>query len=338
MAHPARSKVILAFAAIYVIWGSTYLAIKFAIQTIPPFFMASARFLVAGSLLYAFLRLRGEPPPRREHWPAATVVGGLLLVAGNGSLVWSEQRVPSGLAALLLATIPIWMVLTDSLRKPRTRLGPRVIAGLTMGIAGLALLVGPAKLWGSSRIDPVGAGMLMFAAFAWSMGSLYSRQAKLPTSPFLAAAMEMLAGAAMLAIVGTLSGEGREFHWSAVSAPSVLGVLYLVVFGSLAGFTAYMWLLRVVSPARVATYAYVNPAVAVFIGWAFASEPLSARELLATASIVGAVVLIISHRPAPVAVAPETEGLPTPEEERIMGIAGDDDTTAESAAGGRTAS
>jgi drug/metabolite transporter (DMT)-like permease len=322
--HPARSKVILAFAAIYLIWGSTYLAIKFAIETIPPFFMASARFLVAGSLLYAFMRLRGESPPRGAHWSAAAVVGGLLLVGGNGSLVWAEQRVPSGLSALLLATIPIWMVLMDSLRKQGTKLSGRVIAGLAMGLAGLGLLVGPAELWGSSRIDPVGAAMLLFAAFSWSMGSVYSRHARLPLSPFLAAAMEMLTGGALLAITGTLTGEARQLHFSVVSTRSLLGLLYLVLFGSFLGFTAYIWLLKFVSPARVATYAYVNPLVAVLIGWALAGEPLSARTLLATASIVGAVAVIISHRPAPVAVAPDTEGLPTPEEKQNLGIVEDD--------------
>ncbi len=313
--RPGRARVILAFAAVYLIWGSTYLAIKVAIETLPPFFMASIRFLTAGTLLYAWTTLRGAPRPARGHWVAAFIVGALLLVGGNGALVWSEERVPSGLAALLLATIPIWMVLLDSFRKGGTKLGGRVLGGLAVGIAGLGLLVGPAELWGSSRVDPLGAAVLMFGSLSWSVGSLYSRHAKLPPSPFLAAAMEMLAGGVLLIVVGLLSGEGGHLHWAVVSMRSLSGLIYLVIFGSLLGFTAYIWLLGVASTARVSTYAYVNPVVAVFIGWAFAGEPLSARELLATVAIVAAVALIITHRPQPVAVAPDTEGLPTSEEE-----------------------
>ncbi len=320
-ARAPRTKVVLAFAAVYLIWGSTYLAIKVAIETLPPFFMASFRFLIAGALLYALATLRGAERPARRHWAAASIVGALLLVGGNGALVWSEERVPSGLAALLLATIPIWMVLLDSFRKGGTKLGARVIGGLAVGAAGLGLLVGPSELWGSSRVDPLGAGVLMFGSLSWSVGSLYSRHAKLPPSPFLAAAMEMLAGGVLLIVVGLLSGERSQLHWAAVSTRSVLGLLYLVFFGSLLGFTAYIWLLGVASTARVSTYAYVNPVVAVFIGWAFAGEALSVRELLATAAIVGAVALIISHRPEPVAVAPDTEGLPTTEEAEEMRLA-----------------
>lgn len=320
--QPPVAKVVLAFAAIYFIWGSTYLAIKFAIETIPPFFMAGTRFLVAGSVLYAFARGRGVPRPHRKNWLAAASVGGLLLLGGNGSLVWSEQRVASGLAAILLATIPIWMVLLDSLRKDGARLTGRVVGGLGIGLAGLGILVGPAKLWGSSRVDLLGAGVLMFGALSWSVGSLYSRGAKLPGSPFLASAMEMLAGGAMLIVLGFLAGEGKQLHWQAIALRSTAGLCYLIVFGSLLGFTAYIWLLGVVSTARVATYAYVNPIVAVFIGWGFGGELLSARELLATGTIVAAVALILSHRPRPGAVAPDTEGLPTIDEEQMMGIGG----------------
>ncbi len=320
--QPPVAKVVLAFAAIYFIWGSTYLAIKFAIETIPPFFMAGTRFLVAGSVLYAFARGRGVPRPRRKNWLAAASVGGLLLLGGNGSLVWSEQRVASGLAAILLATIPIWMVLLDSLRKDGARLTGRVVGGLGIGLAGLGILVGPAKLWGSSRVDLLGAGVLMFGALSWSVGSLYSRGAKLPASPFLASAMEMLAGGAMLIVLGFLAGEGKQLHWQAIALRSTAGLCYLIGFGSLLGFTAYIWLLSVVSTARVSTYAYVNPIVAVFIGWGFGGESLSARELLATGTIVAAVALILSHRPRPGAVAPDTEGLPTIDEEQMMGIGG----------------
>jgi drug/metabolite transporter (DMT)-like permease len=317
--RPGRVKVVFAFGLIYIVWGSTYLGIRVAIQTIPPFLMAGSRFLLAGSILYAFMRARGAPPPLRRHWLAATPVGALLLVGGNGSLVWGEQRVASGLAAIILATIPLWMVLLDSLRKRAPRLTVRVVAGLVIGLAGAGILVGPAKLWGSSRVDLLGTTVLMFSAFSWAVGSLYSQHADLPRSPFLAAAMEMLTGGALLIVLG-LVVEGRELHWRAVSLASVSGLLYLVVFGSLVSFTAYIWLLQVVPTWQVATYGYVNPIVAVFLGWAFAGESVSARELLATAIIVTAVALILFHRPQPVAVAPDADGLPTIDEERAMGI------------------
>ncbi len=317
--RPSRAKIVLAFAAIYTIWGSTYLAIKIAVQTIPPFLMAGARFLIAGSILYAYMRSRGTAPPLRKHWLAAAGVGALLLVGGNGSLVWAEQRVPSGLAATLLAMIPLWMVLLDSLRKRGPKLTVRVAAGLVIGLTGVGILVGPARLWGSSRVDILGTAVLMLSAFCWAVGSLHSRGAELPPSPFLAAAMEMLTGGAMLTVLGLLV-ESSQLHWHAISWRSTAGLFYLVAAGSLLGFTAYIWLLRVVSTSRVATYGYVNPIVAVFLGWALGGESVSKRELLAAAIIIAAVVLILSHRPQPVAVAPDSDGLPTIGEERAMGI------------------
>jgi len=315
---------VLAFAAIYTLWGSTYLAIRFAIETIPPFFMAAARFLVAGFLLYALMRWRGVQAPRRLHWRAAGIVGALLLAGGNGALVWSEQRVASGLAALLLATIPIWMVVLDTLRPRGPRLDAQVIAGLALGLAGLGLLMGPGKLLGGERVNPLGAAVLMLGAISWSVGSLYSRHAHLPAAPLLAAAMEMIAGGALLVVVGLFAGEAGRLHLSSISMRSALGLVYLICFGSLLGFTAYIWLLGVCPPARVSTYAYVNPLVAVFLGWLVAGEPLSARTLMAAAVIVGSVALIITHRPRPVAVAPDTEGLPTQEEEEAMGVVDND--------------
>jgi drug/metabolite transporter (DMT)-like permease len=315
----SRAKIVLAFGVIYIIWGSTYLAIRFAVQTIPPFWMAGARFLLAGSILYALMRWRGTPPPLRRQWFSAAGVGTLLLVCGNGSLSWAEQRVSSALAAILLAMIPLWMVLLDSLRKSGPRLKARVASGLVIGLVGVGILVGPARLWGSSRVDILGTAALMFSAFCWSVGSLYSRGANLPPSPFLAAAMEMLTGGAMLIVLGFLI-EGGQPHWRVISLRSTAGLIYLVAFGSLLGFTAYIWLLSVVSTSRVATYAYVNPVVAVFLGWALGGESISARELLATAIIIAAVVLILSHRPQPAPVAPDTEGLPTLDEQRGMGI------------------
>ncbi|MDR3674957.1 MAG: EamA family transporter [Acidobacteriota bacterium] len=315
----SRVMIVLAFGTIYIVWGGTYLAIKFAVQTIPPFGMAGARFVLAGALLYAFLRLRGTAPPLRKHWLSASAVGAVLLVGGNSSLVWAEQRVPSGLAATILAMIPLWMVLLDGLRKGGPKLTVRVACGLVIGLAGVGLLVGPARLWGSSRVDVLGAAVLMFSAFCWAVGSLCSRGANLPSSPFLAAAMEMLAGGTILIVIGVLF-EGHQLHWRAISFRSMTGLFYLVVFGSLVSFTAYIWLLSVVSTSRVATYAYVNPAVAVFLGWAFGAESISARELLATGIIIAAVALILSHHPPPAAMAPDADGLPTIDEERLMGV------------------
>jgi drug/metabolite transporter (DMT)-like permease len=217
--------------------------------------------------------------------------------------------VPSGLAALLLAVIPIWMVLLDSLRRDGTKLGVRVIGGMVMGMAGIILLVGPAHMWGSSRVDPAGAGVLMLSSFSWALGSVLSHKVSLPRSPFQAAAMEMLAGGASLLAVGLLSGESTHFHLEAVAGRSLVGLVYLVAAGSLLGFTAYFWLLRTVPTARVATYAFVNPAVAVFLGWALGSEIVTGRELLASATIIAGVALIITHRPTPVAATPGTQDL-----------------------------
>ena len=296
-AHRSGAKILLAFAAVYLIWGSTYLAIRYAVETIPPFFLAGCRFVIAGATLYLWTRVGGVTAPSRRDWAGTAILGALLLLSGNGGLCWAEQRVPSGLAALLLATIPIWMVLLDSLRKGGTKLEGRVMGEMAIGVAGLALLVGPAHLWGSSRVNLAGAGVLMFSSFCWSLGSVLSHRLKLPPSPFLAAAMEMLVGGVSLLLLGVLSGEGRQFHFSGVALRSLLGLVYLVAAGSLLGFTAYIWLLRTVPTARVSTYAFVNPAVAVFLGWAVGSEVLTGRELLASATIIAGVALIITHRP-----------------------------------------
>lgn len=298
-AGPALPKLVAAFAAVYLVWGSTYLAIRFAIETLPPFLMAGARFLAAGGVLYAVMRARGEPRPSPVHWRSAAVVGGLLLFLGNGGVVWAEQTVPSGVAALLVATLPLWMVLLEWARPGGERPTGRVVAGLVVGFAGLVLLVGPSELVGGQRVDPVGAGVVLFAALAWAAGSIYSRSAPLPSSPFLATGMEMLAGGALLVAAGAVTGELGALDPAGVSARSALALAYLVVFGSLVGFTAYIWLLRVSTPSRVSTYAYVNPVVAVLLGWALAGEPLSARVLGAAAVIIAAVVLITRSRAAP---------------------------------------
>jgi drug/metabolite transporter (DMT)-like permease len=295
-AVPSRARILAAFAAIYLIWGSTYLGIAIAIQTTPPFVMAGVRFIIAGLVLYAWMRLRGAQRPTRANWIAATIVGGLLLLGGNGAVVWAEQRVPSGIAALLVATLPVWLVLLDWARPKGTRPSGLVLGGLALGLVGVGALVGPASLMGGSRIDVLGALVLMGGSISWAAGSLYSKQAALPASSALGMAMQMLAGGALLLLAGTVAGEWSAVDIGAISPASAGAILYLIVFGSLIGFTAYMWLLRVAPPARVATYAYVNPVVAVFLGWLVLGEPISARTVLAAAIIVGAVALIVSAR------------------------------------------
>ncbi|MBX6330421.1 MAG: drug/metabolite exporter YedA [Gemmatimonadaceae bacterium] len=284
--------IVAAFAAVYVIWGSTYLAIRFAIETLPPLLMAGIRFVIAGAMLYAWMRVRGARRPTRSEWLGATVVGALLLLGGNGLVVWSEQRVPSGMTALLVATVPLWMVLMTWLRPNGTRPTAMVATGVALGLAGLAILVQPSTIMGGGAIDPLGALVLLIASLSWAAGSLYSRQATMPPSPLLATAMEMLAGGALLILAGALTGEWSQLSLGAVSTRSVVALTYLVLFGSLVGFTAYVWLLRVANPTHVSTYAYVNPVIAVFLGWALADEPITPRTLVAAAIIVAAVGLI----------------------------------------------
>ena len=291
-----RVKLGLAFAAVYLIWGSTYLAIRLAIETLPPFLMAGVRFVVAGILLYAWARWRGASRPAQTHWLAAAIVGGLMLLGGNGGVTWAEQRVPSGLTAVLIATVPLWIALLEWLQGGM-RPTARGAVGLMMGLAGIALLVSPGELAGAKGIDLVGAVVLLVASLSWAIGSLYSRRARLPSSPLLATAMEMLAGGLLLLVAGLATGQASDLDPSRISLQSVLALCYLIVFGSLVAFTAYIWLLRVTLPAHAATYAYVNPIVAVFLGWALAGEPLTARTLLAAAVIVAAVVIITSAQP-----------------------------------------
>jgi drug/metabolite transporter (DMT)-like permease len=289
---PSRSRVYAAFAAIYVIWGSTYLAIHFALETLPPFLMAAARFLAAGFLLYGWARLRGIPAPGGVQWRSAIVVGGLLFLGGNGAVVWAQQYVPSGVAALLVATEPMLFVLLDGMRR-RERPRRAVMIGLVLGLLGVAVLIGPGKLLGGGRVDPTAALVLVGGAFCWAVGSLLSRGARMPESPVMATALTLLGGGALLLVASLLRGELAGFDPAAVSPRSLIALLYLTSFGSLVGFTAYLWILRVATTARAATYAYVNPVVAVLLGWAFAGESLTARMAVAAAVIVGSVALII---------------------------------------------
>jgi drug/metabolite transporter (DMT)-like permease len=281
---------------LYIVWGSTYLAIRFAVETIPPFLMASARFLLAGLILLAWRRLAGDPWPTLRQWRAAGVVGLFLLLGGNGGVVWAEQRVPSGITALLVGCTPLWMVLLDSIR--RRRLPPwAVTAGVLIGLAGIVLLVGPSELTGlHGTVDPLGALAITLAALSWAAGSLYSQEAQrggaMPSSPLMSTAAQMLVGGTALLLLGTMSGDWSRFIPSAFSARSLLSALYLMLMGSLVGFTSYVWLLKNAPITLVSTYAYVNPVVAVFLGSLLAAEALTPRVLLAAGVIIAAVALI----------------------------------------------
>lgn len=290
---PSRFALLGAFAIVYVIWGSTFLGILFAIQTLPPFLMASVRFFIAGGLLYAWSRLvSGATAPTPAEWGTTAIIGVLLLVGGNGLLVWSEQRIPSGVAALFVGTVPCFMALIDWLRPGGVRPSGLVIAGLLLGLLGLVWLVGPDALMGGGRADFIGAAVVVLCSFSWAAGSIYSRHVATPRSPFLSTAMQMLGGGAALLLLSVVLGEPWHFDASAVSLRSLLGLSYLIVFGSIVAFSAYIWLLRVSTPARVSTYAYVNPVIAVILGWAVAGEALTARIGIAAAIIVSGVALI----------------------------------------------
>lgn len=302
MGHDAaatdRARLIAAFAALWTIWGSTYLAIRIAIETLPPFLMSGVRFLVAGALLYAWMRRRGEPNPAAPEWRSGAVIGALLLLCGNGGVAWAEQFIPSGLAALIVAVVPIWMVLFDWIggaARPR----PPVLLGLALGLLGVGVLVGPEDLIGGAPVDPVGTLVISAGTVAWALGSIYSRSAPMPRSPRMSTAIQMLWGGVFLSIAGVATGELGRVEPSAISLRSAAAWLYLVFFGAIIAYSAYVYLLRHTDPAKASTYAYVNPVIAVLLGWALASEPLGPRIMLAVALIIPAVALIVSFRRPP---------------------------------------
>jgi drug/metabolite transporter (DMT)-like permease len=289
-----RGRSLPAFAAIYVIWGSTYLAIRYGVATIPPYLMTGVRCLVAGGVLYAWSARRGDPRPRARAWLAALAVGSLLFVAGQGVLAWAETRVPSGHAALLLATIPLWMVLLAWARPGGAAPTRRVWAGIGAGLLGVTLLIG--GVGEGAAVDPVGAAAILLAAVAWSVGSLWARGAALPSSRTQSAGMQLLmAGAAMVALSLVL-GEARAFDPSAVSVRSALALAYLIVFGSIVAFSAYLWLLDHSTPARVGSHAYVNPVIAVFVAALAGDGALTGTVVLAATAVVAAVILTMEER------------------------------------------
>jgi drug/metabolite transporter (DMT)-like permease len=292
---PAVGLLIAAFALLYLSWGGTYLAIRIGIESIPPLLMVGSRYVIAGAILYLWSRLRGEPGPTLSHWRSAAIAGALLLLGGNGGLAWAEQRVPSGLAALLIATTPFWMALLAWWRNV-SRPNAGVAAGLALGFSGMLVLIGPGAFTGHSSIDPLGALVLELAAISWAAGALYGLQADLPSSVVESTGIQMIAGGVLLLLAGALRGELADFSLAAITLRSWLAFVYLIVFGGIVGMTAFLFLMRVTTPARASTYAYVNPVVAVVLGWAYAGETLTPRTLAAAVIIIAGVALVITLR------------------------------------------
>ncbi|HEX7078532.1 MAG TPA: EamA family transporter [Candidatus Eisenbacteria bacterium] len=290
----------LAFACVYLIWGTTYLAIRFAVETMPPLLMVGVRFLIAGAILYAWVAARGETVrPTARQWLGASLLGALFFLGGNGGVTVAETRVPSALAALVVASIPAWIVLIDWIRPRGVRPNGLTAIGLISGFAGVWILIGGGARTPGARIDPAGAAFLLAAAAAWGAGSVLTRYVSHVRSHLQSGAMQMLAGGAIVTLVGLAAGEGARIHPAAISTRSALSLAYLIVAGSIVAFSAYNWLLHVTTPARAGTYAYVNPAIAVLAGWSLGGEAVGPHVLIAGAVITTGVVLIISARSRP---------------------------------------
>jgi drug/metabolite transporter (DMT)-like permease len=295
MSSPNRFAILIAFAALYIIWGSTYLGIALAIRSMPPFLMAGARFFIAGVIMYAAARLTGAPKPDPATWRSALIIGGSLLLCGNGGVTISEKWVPTGLASLIVATVPIDIALLGWITGTGQRPVPFVWLGLAGGFIGVGLLIGPA-LTSPSPSNHLGLGMLilLLGSLIWSAGSLYTLKAKSSPSLFLAAGQQMICGGALLFLLGLPLGETHQFQFQNITAASIGAFTYLVLVGALIGYTAYFWLLRHCDPAKVATYAYVNPIVAVILGTFFNDEKLTERAMVAAVLIIGSVAVVIT--------------------------------------------
>lgn len=287
-----RIRLLVAFFLIYFIWGSTYLAIRYAVETLPPFLMAGTRFFTAGLLMYGFLRLRGAANPSGMQWLQLGIVGVFMFLCGNGFVVWAEQYITSGLAALLVALLPLWLMLFDWLWAQGPRPTRSALCGIALGIAGTVLLLDPGSIAGSDIYLP-GALMVLLASLCWAFGSIYSKKFRHPPSIFMSAACQMLGGGAALLLTALALGETADFTWQAVSGVSLGAFLYLMVFGSMVAISAYVWLLQNASAASISTYAFVNPAVAIFLGWLVAGETLTPHILGGAGIILAGVVLVI---------------------------------------------
>ena len=301
IAPPSRILLVAAFAALYIIWGSTYLGMKIGTETLPPWPMVAARHTLAGVVLYTILRLSGVPAPRREHWKGGIIGGLMLLVMGNGTIALVAHRIPSGVASLVVATTPIWIVAAASTRPDGRPPLPKEWLGLIIGLAGLALLGGPslrAALNGDAGSLDVGAmGMVLLGCISWSIGSVIGREVPRPTNAFMGSALQMLSAGAFLDIACTVTGQWSTVELSAVSTRSWMALGYLIFFGSLLGFTAFVWLLRVAKTSHVATYAYVNPVVALLLGASIGHEVITPLMLAAGAVTLLGVVLVVMPTP-----------------------------------------
>lgn len=300
---PTKAALVTGFITIYLLWGSTYLGIKIAVETLPPFLMASARFLIAGFIAMAWIALTRGFKATRRQWIDNSIIGALLLLGGNGLVSWSEQKIPSGIATLVVSLGPLFIVLLDwavlFFSRDKSRGNRPTLAtflGVGLGIIGLVVLVGPSLGKGGAQLDPWRVGGLVLACFSWSLGSIYTRYARTPAEPFTAAAIQMLAGSVWLFMASLLMREPAHFHFALVSGRSLIAWSYLIVAGSLIGFTTFVWLMKHSTPALVSTYAYVNPIVAVFLGWMFAGEAVGTRMFIAAAVIIAGVAIITAAK------------------------------------------
>ena len=295
MTKNLKYQIILGFAAIYLIWGSTYLAIRLGVETIPPFLMAGVRFVFGGMIFYLWGKAKKAESPKPKHWISTSIVGLLLLVGGNGLVSWAEEVVPSGITALIIAMVPMWIVLVDWIRPGGNRPRQAVVIGLILGFIGVGALINPTNVGGLAEIDHFGAMLLILATIFWASGSVYSKYAEMPKSQFVSSGMQMFSGGVVLLILSLLTGEFSELQIQDVTSISILSLVYLITLGSV-GYGAYIWLLKVTDPSKVATYAYVNPVIALVLGNMIASEPISSWTIICSIIILTAVIIIITAR------------------------------------------
>jgi len=293
---PAAWKVLLAFAIIYFVWGSTFLAIRVGVREVPPFLLAGIRFLIAGLVLYAWMRVKGTPSPAWREWGGAALLAVLIFVCDYGLLFWAEKRVPSGIAAVMLAMIPVFMALSEIVILRTQQLTVRLAIALLVGIGGVAVLVSRSASFGDAPIDTLGACALLVAAISWSIAASLSRRLPLPSAKAMSSGAQMFAGGVLLMGTAFALGEFRGFHMQAVSTKAWLALAYLIVAGSIIGFTAYVWLIHHESPTKVGTYAYVNPVVAVLVGYFLGGEPLGPRTVVGTALVLVSVIVITTAK------------------------------------------
>lgn len=293
-----KTKIWIALIALYIVWGSTYFGIKVAIETIPPFFHASVRFLISGLILVIWQRAAGNPMPTRKQWISTAIIGTFLLLGGNGLVAWAEQFIPSGIAALIIASVPMFLVIGEAIRPNGVKPNWQGIVGLLIGFVGIFILVGPSNISGNTeKLNSFGVAALLSACLFWAIGSMYSKSADLPKSSLMNTGAQMLMGSISLLIVSLGSGELHGWSIADVSMRSIYGITYLILIGSLVGFSSYGWLLQNAPISLVSTYAYVNPIVAVLLGTFFANEILEPRIWVATTIIIGSVIFINSTRP-----------------------------------------